>query len=48
MESGQWIMGATRLLSNGMPLLLFDSQSICVPTGTPLLVTVTQVRVIGM
>ena len=33
--------GATRLTSNGQPLLLLDSQAICAPTGTPLLITVT-------
>lgn len=46
--TGQFITAATRLLSNGTPLLLFDSQSICAPTGTPLLVILTQTRVIGM
>jgi hypothetical protein len=35
------------VFSNGQPLLLLDSQAICVPTGTPLLVTVTQPRVTG-
>jgi hypothetical protein len=29
-------------------LLLLDSQAICVPTGTPLVIAVTQVRVTGM
>jgi len=46
--TGQWLTAATRLLSNGTPLVLFDSQSVCAPTGTPLLVIVTQTRVIGM
>ena len=39
---------ATRVTSNGQPLLLMDSQAICAPTGTPLLPPVTQTRVIGM
>ena len=39
---------ATRVTSNGQPLLLLDSQAICAPTGTPLLITVTQTRVTGM
>ena len=30
--------GATRVTSNGQPLLLLDSQAICAPTGTPLLI----------
>lgn len=46
--TGQWVTVATRLLSNGLPLVLFDSQSICAPTGTPLLIIFTQTRVIGM
>jgi hypothetical protein len=46
--TAQWITGATRLTSNGQPLLLFDSQAICAPTGTPLLITVTQTRAVGM
>jgi hypothetical protein len=28
--------------------LLLDSQSICAPTGTPMMVVVTQTRVTGM
>ncbi len=43
-----FITSATRLLSNGVPLLLMDSQAICAPTGTPLVIAVTQLRVTGM
>ncbi len=43
-----WITGATRILSNGMPVLLMDSQAICSPNGTPLIIVVTQPRVIGI
>jgi uncharacterized protein DUF4280 len=46
--TAQWITAATRVTSNGQPLLLLDSQALCVPTGTPLLITVTQTRVTGM
>lgn len=45
--TAQWIVAALRVRSNGVPVLLQDSQSICVPTGTPLNVVVTQVRVKG-
>lgn len=45
--SAQWVTGATRVMSNGQPLLLRDSQAVCTPTGTPLTVLVTQVRVKG-
>ena len=46
--TAQWVSGATRVLSNGQPVLLMDSQAICAPTGTPLLILVTQTRVLGM
>lgn len=43
--TAQWTTAATRITSNGMPVLLLDSQAICAPNGTPLLITVTQTRV---
>lgn len=46
--TAQFVTAATRVFSNGQPLLLIDSQAICVPTGTPLIPSVTQVRVTGM
>ena len=46
--TAQWVSAATRVLSNGAPVLLFDSQAICTPNGTPLMITVTQTRVTGM
>ncbi|MGH9866932.1 MAG: hypothetical protein ACREAA_02040 [Candidatus Polarisedimenticolia bacterium] len=46
--TAQFVTAATRLASNGQPLLLLDSQALCAPTGTPLLPTVTQTRVTGM
>jgi hypothetical protein len=46
--TAQFVTAATRLTSNGQPLLLLDSQAICVPTGTPLMILVTQPRVTGM
>lgn len=45
--TAQWTSAATRLTSNGQALLLFDSQAICTPTGTPLQITATQTRVTG-
>jgi len=44
----QWVTGAVRIKSMGIPLLLQDSQAICTPTGTPVMVSVTQPRVKGM
>jgi hypothetical protein len=46
--TAQFVTAATRLTSNGQPMLLLDSQAICAPTGTPLLIVVTQTRVTGM
>ena len=43
--TAQWVTGATRVTSGGVPLLLLDSQAVCAPTGTPLSVVLTQVRV---
>ena len=45
--TAQFVTSATRIASNGQPLLLLDSQAICAPTGTPLVITVTQTRVTG-
>ncbi len=46
--TAQFVTAATRITSNGQPLLLLDSQAICAPTGTPLLIVLTQPRVTGM
>jgi hypothetical protein len=46
--TAQWIVAATRVTSNGQPLVLMDSQAICAPNGTPLIPIVAQTRVIGM
>jgi hypothetical protein len=45
--TAQFVTAALRLTSNGQPLLLLDSQAICAPTGTPLVIMVTQTRVTG-
>lgn len=45
--SGQWVAAATRIFSNGQPLVLMDSQAVCTPNGTPLMPVSTQTRVIG-
>ena len=45
--SGQWLTGSIRVLAGALPLVLMDSQSICAPTGTPMLPVVVQPRVIA-
>ncbi|HEX4708657.1 MAG TPA: hypothetical protein VH229_13115 [Candidatus Udaeobacter sp.] len=46
--TAQWLSGTTRVTSNGQPLLVQSSQAICAPTGTPLMIVVTQTRVTAM
>jgi hypothetical protein len=46
--TAQFVTSALRITSNGQPLLLLDSQAICAPTATPLMIVVTQPRVTGM
>jgi hypothetical protein len=45
--TAQWQMGATRITAGGMPVLLQSSVGMCAPTGTPLNILLTQIRVIG-
>jgi hypothetical protein len=45
--TAQWIIGTTRVTSNGQPLLIQTSQAICAPTGAPLLPLVAQTRVMA-
>jgi hypothetical protein len=42
-----WVTAATRVRASGIPVLLQDSQAICVPSGTGLNVIVSQARVKG-
>jgi hypothetical protein len=44
----QWVSAATRVKVMGQPVLLQDSKAVCTPTGAPLNVLVTQIRVKGM
>jgi len=47
--SAQFMTGSVRVLSVGQPLLIFDSQAICMPTGTPLLPpAASQTRVVAI
>ncbi len=45
--SAQWVLGATRVLAGGLPVVTQASTAVCVPTGQPLLVATTQPRVIA-
>ena len=43
-----FITASLCIKSYEMPVLLFDSQSLCAPSGTPLLITATQTLVKGI
>jgi len=46
--TAQWVVGATRILAGGAPVLLQTSQAVCVPTATPLVIVLTQTRAAGL
>ncbi len=46
--TGLWVTASLRIKAMGMPVLLQDSQAVCVPTGTPLTVVLANARVRGM
>ena len=46
--TAQWVTAATRVRAGGMAVLLQDSQAVCAPSGTGLIVAVTQTRVRGI
>jgi len=43
--TAQFLVGSARVTAGGVPLVLQAGTSLCTPTGTPLQVLVTQVRV---
>jgi hypothetical protein len=42
------LVGSTRVLAGGQPLVLQSSASVCAPTGTPMTIAVTQMRASAM
>ena len=45
--TGQWVVGAAQVLSNGQPVAILSGVSTCVPTGTPMLPVSAQTFVIA-
>jgi hypothetical protein len=45
--TGQWIVGAVRVLAMGQPVAIQSGAAVCAPTGTPLLPVGVQPRVIA-
>ena len=45
--TAQWVVGSTRVLAGGVPLVIMGGMAVCVPTGTGLTVVATQTRVLA-
>ena len=43
-----WVTAASRITAGGVPVLLSDSNAVCLPNGTPLIIAGTQARVTGI
>src|SRR5258707_9367389 len=42
--TGQWVVGAVRVLAMGQPVAVQTGVAVCAPTGTPLMPVVVQPR----
>ncbi len=45
--TGQWIVGAARVLAGGVPVATMAGSSTCIPTGAPMMPVVAQMRVLA-
>jgi len=45
--TAQWVVGAVQVLSEGQPVAILTGVATCVPTGTPFLPVVAQMRVLA-
>jgi hypothetical protein len=45
--TGQWMVGAVRVLAMGQPVAIQTGVAVCAPTGTPLLPVAVQPRAIA-
>ena len=45
--TGQWLVGATRVMAGGVPVVTMAGSSTCIPTGTPMMPVVAQMRVLA-
>jgi len=45
--TGQFVAGATRVLAGGVPVVTMIGQSVCTPTGTPMVPLAAQPRVMA-
>jgi len=45
--TASWMVGAVRVMAGGSPLLTMVGQSLCAPSGSPLVPLVSQMRVLA-
>ena len=45
--TGQWVVGATRVMAGGLPLAIVGGTALCVATGTGLQAVASQTRVLA-
>lgn len=45
--TGQWVVGAVQVMSQGQPVVIMSGVSVCAPTGTPLVPVAAQTMVIA-
>lgn len=45
--TGQWVVGAVRVMAMGQPLAIQGGVSVCAPSGTPMLAVVAQIRAVA-
>ncbi|TCV94663.1 hypothetical protein EC912_103148 [Luteibacter rhizovicinus] len=45
--TGQWVVGAVRVMAMGQPVAIQSGVSVCAPSGTPMLPIVAQIRAVA-
>ena len=45
--TAQWIVGAVQVMSEGQPVAILTGVATCIPTGTPLMPVMAQMRVLA-
>jgi hypothetical protein len=45
--TAQWVVGAVQVVSEGQPVAIMTGVATCVPTGTPLMPVMAQMRVLA-
>jgi hypothetical protein len=45
--TGQWVVGAVQVTSEGQPVVIMSGVATCIPTGTPLLPVEAQMRALA-